>query len=87
MIEVQQYSRVSFQIHNAMMKEFRRSHDRVALLVPTKVNGHSLAGKTAPLAIRCVKADFGGSHLPELNTGLSASLLLPRVADYKLPFN
>ncbi len=87
MFEVQQYNKTSFPMHNEMMKEFRRLHGRVVMVNPTRVAEHDLIAITAPLAIRCVNADSGGSNLPERNANWSASLSLPRVAVYKLSSN
>jgi hypothetical protein len=87
MFELQQYNRISFRMHNEVMKEFRRRHGRVILVNPTGFAEHGITTTTAPLTIRCVSADYGGSDLKKWNTDLDTSLLLPRVAHYKLSSN
>jgi len=87
MFEVQQYNRTSFPMHNEMMKEFRRLHGRVAMVNPTRVNEQDILAITAPLAIRCVNVDSGGSNLPEQKANWLTSLSLPKVANYKLSSN
>jgi hypothetical protein len=82
-----QYHKASFSAHNEMMKQFRRSHGRVAMSNPTGANNHSALTETAPLVIKRVNVDGGGSHLPAQISSLRASLSLPKVAGYKISAN
>jgi len=86
-IAVWQYHKTSFSAHNEMMKQFRRSHGRVAMVNPLGVNNHNTLATTTPLAIKRVNADGGGSHLPGQISSLRTSLSLPKVAGYKISTN
>jgi hypothetical protein len=87
MFEVKQYYKISFSVHHEMMKQFHRLHGKVAMAHPTSVKERDALSITAPLAIKCVKVDSGGSYLPEQSASLRTSLSLPRVASYKLSLN
>lgn len=82
--EVRQCHKTSFSGHNEMMKRFRQLHGKVSMVNPTRVNEPDILVMTFPLAIKCVKADSGGLHLPEQAVSRLTSLSLPKVAAYKL---
>jgi hypothetical protein len=86
-IAVWPYHKTSFSAHNEMMKQFRRSHGRVATVNLTGVYKRNPLAATFPLAIKRVNTDGGGSHLPGQISSLRTSLSLPRVAGYKIPPN
>jgi hypothetical protein len=84
MLRVQQDTKISFSMHNEIMKEFRRSHGEVAMVNATAVVEGDLRKRTTPLTISYGNAGGGGSHLPEQNATRSTTLELSRVAKYKL---
>jgi hypothetical protein len=86
-VAVWPYHKTSFSTHNEVMKQFRRSHGRIAMVNQTSANNHSALAETAPLAIKRVNVDGGGSHLPAQISSLRTSLSLPKVASYKISPN
>ncbi len=86
-IAVQPCYKTSFPAHNEMMKQFRRSHGKVATVNQTGANNHDTLAATTPLTIKRIHGDGGGSYLPGQISGLRSSLSLPRVAGYKLSAN
>jgi hypothetical protein len=87
MFELRQYKQVSFSAHNEMMKQFRKTHDKVVMAHPARVNKQDILSMTLPSAINCISLDSGGSYSPERLVSRSSYLSLPKVAGYKLSPN
>ena len=87
MFELRQYKQVSFSAHNEMMKQFRKTHVKVAMANPTRVNQHNILSITVPSAINCTGLDGGGSYSPDRLVSRATSLPLSKVAGYKLSPN
>ena len=87
MFELRQYKQVSFSAHNEMMKQFRKTHDKVVMAHPARVKKQDILAITVPSAINCISLDSGGSYSPERLVSRSTSLSLPKVAGYQLSPN
>ena len=87
MFELRQYKQVSFSAHNEMMKQFRKTHDKMAMANPAGVHKHDILSITAPSAINRTGLDGGGSYSPDRLVSRATSLPLSKVAGYKLSPN
>ncbi len=87
MFELRQYKQVSFSAHNEIMKQFRKTHGKVIIAHPSRVNKQDILAITVPSAISRIILDSGGSYSPERLVSRSTSLSLPKVAGYKLSPN
>jgi len=76
----------SFQEHNELMTEFRRSHADVAIVNGQRLDKATLLESLRPLQVRRIM-ETGGSALPNDTTDGSALAPVLKVARYKLSQN
>ncbi len=87
MLQVSQNTKTLFSVHNEMMKQFHRSHGRVATLPPTKIKERDIISRTQPMVAKYVRLDNGGKYREELTMSWFICPSLPKVAGYKLSSN
>lgn len=87
MLQIRQNNQTLFSVHNEMMKRFRRSHGRVATLLPTAVKERDIISRTRPMVANYAHLDYGGSYRAVLTMSRFTCPLLPKIAGYKLSPN
>jgi len=87
MLHIRQYNKTLFSVHNEMMKQFRRSHGRVATLPSPAVNEQDIISRTHPMVTKHVRLDNGGIFREEKAMSWFICPSLPKVAGYKLSQN
>ena len=87
MLQIRLYNKTLFSVHNEMMKQFRRSHGRVATLLPVTIKERDIISRTHPMVARYVRLDKGGSHREKATMNWFICPSLPKVAGYKLSPN
>lgn len=87
MWQISQNIKTLFSVHNEMMKQFRRSHGKVATFLPTAIKGQDIISRTLPMGARHVRLDQGGSHREKTTMNWFICPSLPKVASYKLSPN
>ena len=87
MLQIRQNDRTSFSVHNEMMKQFRRSHGRVATFLPTRAKERDVISRTQPMVAKHARLDNGGKYREETTMSWFTCPSLPKVAGYKLSSN